>query len=491
MESKNYIAVDLGAESGRVILGTVAEDKLSLEEIHRFANGPIEIKGSLRWDFQKLFSEIKAGIQKAVKHTECPIACIAVDSWGVDFGLLDSNGQLLEAPYHYRDSRTDGMMNKAFDIIGKREIYDQTGIQFMQLNTIYQLLAMRLTDNPILEKAKTLLFTADLVAYHLCSKPYAEYTLASTSQLMNMTTGKWAIDIFDKLQLPQDIMPPVVEAGTIVGLLTDEIAAEIGCDSIPIAAVGSHDTASAVAAVPATADSNWAYLSCGTWSLLGVEISEPVINDQTFEFQFTNEGGINGTIRLLKNIMGLWLVQECRRHWQSEGEDYSYAELTKKAQKAPAFGSYIDPAYPAFLAPGQMPQKINEYLKQSGQETIDYKGMMIRSILESLALNYAWVLEQVEAVIGYYIDYVFIVGGGVQNGLLCQFTANATGKKVIAGPIEATASGNILMQAKAVGQVQSLEQIRQIVRNSFDVKEYLPQDTSVWQQQSKKYKFII
>ena len=484
---KNYIAIDLGAESGRVMLGRVSDDTLSLEEIHRFSNGPIDINGSLRWDFLKTLSEIKAGIKKAVTSAAGEIACIAVDSWGVDFGLLDENGRLLENPYHYRDSRTDGMMEKAFDVVGKRAIYEQTGIQFMQLNTIYQLLAMRQSEGSLLQKAGTLLFIADLYACHLCGNPYAEYSLASTSQLMDMKTGQWAKGIFDKLQLPLDILPPVVQAGTIMGTLTEAVAAELGCSRIPFAAVGSHDTASAVAAVPATPQSQWAYLSCGTWSLLGVEITEPIVNDQTFKYEFTNEGGVNGTIRLLKNIMGLWLVQESRRHWQTEGQEFSYAELTQLARKAKPFAAYIDPSYPAFLSPGQMPVKINEYLVQSGQKKIEDKGTMIRSILESLALNYAWVLERIEVVTGKTMDCLHMVGGGIQNELLCQFTAGATGKRVLAGPIEATASGNILMQAKAAGQIAGMDRIRQIVRNSFDLKEYLPGDTSVWTAQSKKY----
>jgi sugar (pentulose or hexulose) kinase len=488
MESKNYIAVDLGAESGRVMLGIVSDEELVLEEIHRFTNGPIEVDGSLHWDFAKLLSAIKAGIKKAVEKAEDEIACIAVDSWGVDFGLLDKNGQLLEKPYHYRDSRTDGMMDKAFEIFGKRAIYDRTGIQFMQLNTIYQLLAMRQSNDPMLDKAKTLLFIADLCAYHLCGKSCAEYTMASTSQLMDMSTGQWADDIFDKLELPRDILPPVVKPGTIVGKLSEQVAAELDCPQIPVAAIGSHDTASAVVAVPARANSNWAYLSCGTWSLLGVEIPKPVINDQTFEYQFTNEGGVDGTIRLLKNIMGLWLVQECRRYWQSQGQELSYSELTEMAVNAPQFVAYIAPSYPEFLSPGQMPEKINAYLNKTGQKTIEDKGTMIRSVLESLAINYARVLKQFEQLIASNIDTLHIVGGGIQNELLCQFAANATGKTVIAGPVEATAIGNILMQARAAGQLKTLDDIRRIVRNSFAPKEYRPLDYDAWRAQDDTYK---
>ena len=491
MGFKSYIAVDLGAESGRVMLGRVSGETLELEEAHRFSNGPIKENDSLRWDFPRLLSEIKAGIRKAVERADGQAACIGVDSWGVDFGLLDENGKLLENPYHYRDSRTDGMMERAFEIVAQHTIYDRTGIQFMQLNTMYQLLAMCQSNDSTLEKAKTLLFMADLFAYYLCGRPYAEYTLASTSQLMDMKSGQWAADLFGKLDLPLSIMPDIVSAGTLVGKLTEDIAAEIGCAQIPVAAIGSHDTASAVAAVPVSGDGQWAYLSCGTWSLLGAEIPEPVINDKTFKYQFTNEGGVNGTIRLLKNIMGLWLVQECRRHWQSQGQELSYSEMTQMASRAPAFAAYIEPSYSDFLSPGQMPEKINAYLRKSGQNTIDDKGTLIRSVLESLALKYALVLRQIEDIVGQSIDCLHIVGGGIQNELLCQFAANATGKKVITGPIEATASGNILMQAKATGQVASTEQIRQIVRNSFAVKEYLPKDVSVWQGYSEKHKHIV
>ena len=303
---KTYIAVDLGAESGRVMLGDVS-DTLSLQEVHRFANGPVERDGTLRWDFDRLFGEIKTGIAKAVKQADGPIVSIAVDSWGVDFGLLDEQGQLIEDPYNYRDSRTDGIMDKAFGLMGKREIYDNSGLQFMQLNTIYQLLSMRLGDSPVLAGARKLIFMADLVGYHLCGKQYAEYSLASTSQLMDMKTGKWSQKIFDKLDLPIEIMPEVVKTGATVGTLKPELCEEFGCGAIDIIAAGSHDTASAVAAVPATQD-NWAYLSSGTWSLMGIEAAEPIINDKSFANGFTNEGGVDNTIRFLKNIMGLWLV---------------------------------------------------------------------------------------------------------------------------------------------------------------------------------------
>ncbi|MGD8786536.1 MAG: rhamnulokinase family protein [Phycisphaerales bacterium] len=485
-EIKKYIAVDLGAESGRVMLGSVSADRLALEEIHRFSNGPIEENGSLRWDFDRLFSEIKTGIKKAAKTATAQIWGIAVDSWGVDFGLLDVDGKLVENPYHYRDSQTNGMMDKAFELISKREIYENTGIQFMQLNSVYQLLAMRLNNSIALAKATKLIFMADLFSYFLCGKIFAEYSLASTSQFMDMKTGKWSKEVLDKLSLPNNILPKIVCPGTIVGQLSTRVGIELGCGSVPVIAIGSHDTASAVAAVPATGDTNWAYLSSGTWSLMGVEIPTAIVNDKTFEYEFTNEGGVENTIRLLKNIMGLWPVQECRRQWQREEIDLSYPELTALAEKAEPFATHIDVDHGEFLAPGDMPKRINDYLTETDQQPIDDKGQLIRTILESLALKYRSVMEAIEDTTGKTIEILHIVGGGIQNELLCQFTANALGKKVITGPIEATASGNILMQAKATGQIKTLDHAREIVRKSFKLKEYQPQDSSLWDEKYKK-----
>jgi rhamnulokinase len=485
-EIKKYIAVDLGAESGRVMLGSVSADRLGLQEIHRFSNGPIEENGSLHWDFDKLLSEIKTGIKKTVKAASAQVWGIAVDSWGVDFGLLDVDGKLVENPYHYRDSQTNGMMDRAFELMSKREIYENTGIQFMQLNSVYQLLAMRLNNSIALAKATNLIFMADLFSYFLCGKIFAEYSLASTSQFMDMKTGQWSKEILDKLSLPDNILPKIVRPGKIVGQLSTRVGIELGCGSVPVIAIGSHDTASAVAAVPATGNTNWAYLSSGTWSLMGVEIPKAIVNDKTFEYEFTNEGGIENTIRLLKNIMGLWPVQECRRQWQREEIDLSYPELTAMAEKAEPFAAHIDVDHSEFLAPGDMPKRINDYLTGTGQKPIDDKGQLIRTILESLALKYRSVMEAIEDITGNTIEVLHIVGGGIQNELLCQFTANALGKKVITGPIEATASGNILMQARATGQIKTLDHAREIVRRSFKLKEYQPQDTALWDEQYKK-----
>lgn len=484
---KRYIAVDLGAESGRVMRGLVSQDKLVLEEIHRFSNGPTEEDGSLRWDFNRLLSEIKTGIRKAVKAANATVGGIGIDSWGVDFGLIDADGRLIENPYHYRDSRTDTMMQKAFELISKREIYENTGVQFLQFNSIYQLLAMRLANSAALAKTKNLIFMADLFSYYLCGKIFGEYSLASTSQLMDMRTGKWSKKIFDKLSLPIDIMPQVVRPGTIAGELDDKTRKELGCGQIPVIAIGSHDTASAVAAVPA-GEGNWAYLSSGTWSLMGVEVPQAFINDKTFKYEFTNEGGVENTIRLLKNIMGLWLMQECKKQWQREGDDLSYAELTEMAEKAKPFAGYLDVDYNGFLAPGDMPKRINDYLADTGHKPIDDKGQMIRVILESLAFKYRSVMEAIEDITGRAVEVLHIVGGGIQNKMLCQFTANALGKKVITGPIEATASGNILIQARATGQIKSLAAAREILCNSFELKEYQPQNSRLWNQRYEKIK---
>jgi rhamnulokinase len=486
-QAKQYVAVDLGAESGRVMLGAVGRNKLALKEVYRFSNGPIKKSLSLRWDFDKLFSEVKTGIARAIKQSDGGVFGIGVDSWGVDYGLVGEDGRLLENPYHYRDSRTDGMLERAFELMDRRDIYENSGVQFMQINTAYQLLSMRLADSDVLAGAKSLLFMADLVSYFLCGVTYAEYTLASTSQLMDMRDGRWSKEIFEKLDLPMEIMPEVIQPGTIVGKLKNELCREFECGPIDIIAVGSHDTASAVAAVPARAE-NWGYISSGTWSLMGVETPEAIINDKSLKYSFTNEGGVENSIRFLKNIMGLWLLQECRRQWRREGVDLSYGDLSAMAEGARAFAGYIDPDYGGFLAPGEMPARVNNYLAETGQEIINDKGQMARVILESLAFKYRAVAEAIEAVTEKPVEVLHIVGGGIRNELLCEFTADATGRKVITGPIEATAAGNILMQARAVGQIKSLAELREIVRNSFELKEYEPKDSELWDKQYERIK---
>ena len=477
-ETRQYIAIDLGAESGRAMLGTLTGHTLELQEIHRFPNGPIEVDDTLRWDFPSLMREIKTGIAKCARAATAEIAGIGVDSWGVDFGLLDEKGQLIELPYNYRDARTDGMMEKAFERMPKRTIFEHTGIQFMQFNSLYQFLAMALKDDPALKRAAKCAFIADLVSYELSGELFAEYTLASTTQMLNMRTGQWALPVLEALGIPDNVLPPVVRPATVVGALREDLAAELGCGRLPLIAIASHDTGSAVAAVPAE-EGSWAYLSSGTWSLMGAETPEPVITDATFD-ELTNEGGVDGSIRLLKNIMGLWLVQECRRQWQREGDDLSYADLTDMARAAKPFAARVNVLHDGFLAPGEMPRRINEHLAATGQAPLEDRGAMIRAVLEGLAFAYRHTLTQLEEVVGKRIDVLHIVGGGTQNELLNQFAANATNRRVVAGPIEATSIGNILLQARATGQLADLPELRQVVRESFPIRTYVPQEPEAW-----------
>ncbi len=476
MECKKYIAVDMGAESGRVMLGTVGGGKLQLEEMHRFATGATPGSDGLHWNFERLFGEIKTGIKKAVANAGGKVESIAVDSWGVDYGMLDKDGKLLYDPFHYRDSRTNGMVEKVAALTGgKKNIYDCTGIQFMQINTIFQLYATKLANPELFDRCESIVMIADLVAYMLCGRAFCEYTLASTSQAMDMKTGQWSKPLFDAAGIDSGKMAEIVAPGAVVGKLTPTVAAELGCGQINVVTAGSHDTASAVAAVPATEKDGWAYLSCGTWSLLGVETPKAIINEQTYAEDFTNEGGVYGTIRLLKNIMGLWLLQECRRCWAKQGQEQDYNQLTDMGMKSKPVGYKINPDYPGFLAPENMPLEINKHLCENGHKEITDKGQMVRTILESLADRYDQVLKKLESLTGTPVKTLHIVGGGIRNEFLCQLAANATGKKVVAGPAEATAAGNILIQAIASGQVADLAAARRIVADSFELKTYMPE----------------
>jgi len=476
----NFIAVDIGAESGRVMLASLGDGKLSLQQVHRFANSPLEQQNSLRWDFQKILSEIKTGIKKAFAITN-DIESIGIDTWGVDFGLIDEKGTLIENPYHYRDKRNQGVLEKACQIVPKKDIYFNTGIQFLPFNSLYQLLAYKWQKPDVLSKASKLLFMPDLFVYFLTGAVGAEYTIASTSQMMDMKTGQWSQKLMQALDLPAVLLPEIVQPGTNIGALKKEIADQLDCNQIPVIVVGSHDTASAVAAIPAAQGQNWAYLSSGTWSLLGAEIPKPVINETSFRMEFTNEGGVEGSIRLLKNIMGLWFVQQCRSQWSKDGSDYDYAELTEMAAKAEPFTALIDTEYKDFLSPGNMPEKINQFLKSTKQQTIEDTGQMVRVLLESLAVRYTQALQMLEELLDKEIDCLHLVGGGSKNRLLNQLTADATGKKVIAGPVEATVIGNVIMQAVSKGHIDCITDARKIIANSFRITEYTPRRTSAWQ----------
>ena len=475
------LAFDFGASSGRAILGIFDGNKLITEELHRFSNDPVNVRGNFYWDILRLFHEIKQGIIKCVNVGHKDIDSIGIDTWGVDYGLLDERGNLLGNPYHYRDTRTDGIMEEVFKIIPKGELYQKTGIQFMKFNTIFQLYSTKLNTPSMLDQAKTLLFIPDLLNYFLTGVKVTEYSIASTSQLLDPQTRTWSDEILDKLELPRQMLTDIVPSGTIIGKLSKTLAQELGIGEVNVVASASHDTASAVTAVPA-ANRDYVYISSGTWSLMGVEADEPIINEMSSQLAFTNEGGVSNKIRFLKNIMGLWLVQECKRQWNKEGDNCSFAELEKLAREAKPFVSFVDPDDDSFMTPGNMPEKIRAFCKKTNQPVPESKGEVIRCVLQSLALKYRKTVESLEQILGKELPVVHMVGGGIKDTLLCQFTANATGRKVIAGPVEATSIGNLMTQAMALGKINSLQEIRQVVKNSVATTEYLPENIEQWNQ---------
>ena len=468
--TSNYLAFDLGASSGRAVLGRFDGRRLELEEIHRFENGPVRILDRLHWNPVDLFAHLKASLA-ACAARNVKLDGVGIDTWGVDFGLLSRSGELLGLPYHYRDRRTRGMLDEAFKRVPRSEIYAATGIQFMELNTAYQLLAASIETPEIFSVADKLLFMPDLLNYWLTGRAQSEYTIASTSQLFRADGTGWAVDLIEKLGLPTHIFQDVISPATKIGPLLPSIAEDTGHRGVNVIAPACHDTGSAVAAVPAQGD-NWAYISSGTWSLIGVELEEPICNEAALAANFTNEGGVNDTIRFLKNVSGLWLVQESRRTWAAAGEEHTFAELTALAAAAPPQRAFINPDDPRFAEPCDMPQRIRDYCAETGQPVPADKGQLIRCILESLALTYATNLETLETLTGRRVDTLHIVGGGCQNKLLCQLTANTTGKPVIAGPAEATAAGNVMIQALANGRVGSLEEVREVIAASTTLERY-------------------
>lgn len=473
-----FLALDLGAESGRGMLGFLEGGKFRLEEIHRFLNGPVRVGDSLFWDVLKMWEEIKTCIKLAGQKYG-GLQGIGVDTWGVDFALLGKGDILLGNPYHYRDKRTNGMLEEAFRRVPKERIYFRTGIQFIQLNTLYQLLAMRVEESPLLQIAETFLMMPDLFNFWLTGVKANEFSIATTSQFYNPIQGDWDRELLQDMDIPHHFLQKIVPSGTVLGELLPSVGEEVGLEGVPVVAVACHDTGSAVAAAPAEGE-DWAYISAGTWMLMGVEIKEPIINQRSFELNFTNEGGVGGTFRFLKNIMGLWLIQESRRTWASRGEEYSYAELTQMAESARPFSAILEPDHPSFLPPGDMPARIASFCQKTGQEPPGTKAELVRCVLESLALKCKWVLEKMEDMMGKRLERIHIFGGGSQNTLLCQFIADATDRLVLAGPVEATATGNALVQALALGYIKSHKEVREIIRNSFEVKPYEPHHTDAW-----------
>ena len=489
-EMKHYLALDLGAESGRAILGTIQDGKITLSEEHRFLTGaesvptmypdqvPQGLDGdcSLLWDFTRFWHEIKKSIHLVGKKVK--IEAVGVDTWGVDFALLDKNGMLVASPYNYRDSRSNGMMEEAFNRLSKEKIYEITGIQFMSLNSLYNLLSMSARKSPLMSVVDKFLMVPDLINYWLSGKAVAEFTDATTSQIYNSRIRQWSEEIIKAMDFPRHIFPEVVPPGTVLGPLRKSVAAEVGTDALVIAPA-THDTGAAVSAVPAEVE-DFIWISSGTWSIVGMNVPEPVINDLSFKYNFTNEGGLDGTYRFSKNVMGLWVVQQCRQQWVDEGREYSYTELTEMAKSAPLLKSFVDPDYSGFLRPGKMADKVKEYCELTHQPIPQSEGEIIRAILQGLALRYRYVIEKLEEVSGRKMSTIHIVGGGTKNQLLSQFTADALGRRVITGPSEATGIGNLIVQAIANKDVGSWKEGVSIIRNSFEILTFKPGDKQPW-----------
>src|SRR5258706_1350466 len=475
--TRNYLAFDLGAEKGRAIIGSLDGNRLKLTETHRFLNEPVQLPDGLHWDVMRLWNEMKSGISASAIESDKRLDGIGVDAWGVDFALLDKNDDMLSNPFHYRDNRTDRMLDEAFRRMPREKIYENTGIQFMQINTLYQLLSMVIQKSPLLDVAKKFVTIPDLLNFWLSGQVSCEFTNATTTQCYDPRKQDWATPVLEAMGIPTYIFGPVTQPGTVLGTLPRGLVKETGALDIPIIAPACHDTGSAVVAIPAE-HKNFAWISSGTWSIVGVEATEPNFSPSAMTFNFTNEGGVFDTWRLSKNLMGLWLVQECRRDWQRYGEIISYDELTHLASQARPFLSVINPDNPEFLRPGNMPERIREFCKSTGQIVPESRGEIIRIILESIALKYRWAIGHLETITLKRLSSIHIVGGGIKNRLLNQFTADATGCECIAGPIEATAIGNILMQAIALGHIESLEDARAVVRQSFVPDVYKPVSSS-------------
>ncbi len=486
MQTNYFLAFDLGASSGRAILGKLSDGKLELEEIHRFKNQMSLIHGKYFWNIFSLFDELKAGLKKCVTEYKIQPTSIGIDTWGVDYSLVTSEGQLIGLPFAYRDHRTDSAMEEFFKRMPKDEAYFLSGIQFMQFNTLFQLFASVKENFSRLKIASSLLFTPDTLNYLFTGVKKNEYTISSTSQLLKPGKPEWEPKLFQAAKIPLQLMGDIVQPGTEIGKILPEVQNETGCGEISCVAVASHDTASAIASVPADGG-NWAYLSSGTWSLLGIESEEPLVSEQTLEMNFTNEGGVDGTTRFLKNIMGMWLIQECKRIWDEE-KVLEWQEIVDLSQAAEPFKCLINPDDPSFLNPGDMPAAIQNYCERTNQFVPQTKGEIARCIYDSLAMKYKYTIELIEKVTGRKIEKLHIIGGGAHNKMMNQLAADSIGIPVYAGPTEATAIGNLMMQARAAGLVNSLSEIRAIIRNSFEITEYTPSPKLNWENAYEKFK---
>jgi rhamnulokinase len=495
MAGQVYLAVDIGASSGRLVAGEFDGTRISLEEVYRFDNGGVSAGRYVHWDVLEQWSHIKQALQQAVVRYGNTITSVGVDTWGVDFGLLGPNDELLANPIHYRDSHTEGMMEYAFEQVSRSEIFNQSGLQFMRFNTLYQLLALQNINSPLLDAAESMLLMPDLFHWLLTGEKANEYTNATTTQFYNPQKKRWATELFNSFSLPQKLLGEVVPPGTELGPLRGAISRELGGANFKVVLPGTHDTASAVMAVPAVGElsdqPDWCYISSGTWSLMGVEIANPIISEECQSLNFTNEGGVGDSIRLLKNIAGLWLVQECRRVFNAGGQSYDWDELVKIATTAAPLVSLIDPDDECFVAPESMPDAIKDYCRKTGQTVPETDGAVIRCALESLALRYQMVLQMLERLTGGSIKTVHIVGGGIKNRLLCQLTANACSRSVVTGPIEATAIGNLMVQLISSGAVSSIAEARKIIRYSFGQETYVPDTSGDWISASARFSNLV
>jgi rhamnulokinase len=482
LATKPYLAFDLGAESGRAVLAHLQSGILTVEEVHRFPNEPVEYGGSLHWDVARLWLEMRKALSSVEKNR---LTGIGVDTWGVDYALLGERGELLQNPYHYRDRRTQGVMEQVFRKVSKEEIYQATGIQFMPINTLFQLFAAQRDEPLVTAAAKQLLTIPDLFHYWLTGNAVCEFTNATTTQLVDPIRRTWATDLIQRLELRSDLPAPIIEPGSIVGTLLPLVAQNSSLSGTPVIAPASHDTGSAVAAI--SARDGTAFLSSGTWSLVGTEIDAPIITPQALRMNFTNEGGVNGTTRLLKNVMGLWMLQGCRHSWTAHGHCYDYRDLMEMASREPAFNHLVDPDDESFLRASDMPAAITEFCRKTHQPGPNNPGAYVRCLMQSLALKYRLVLRSLEQLTGKRIEQIRIIGGGSKNRLLNQFTADATGKRVLAGPAEATALGNIAVQILATGGASSLQEVRAIVDRSFPTEIFEPCDTDLWDQHTERF----
>jgi rhamnulokinase len=491
VSEKAFLAIDMGASGGRHVAGLFDGRRLRLDEIYRFENGAVPAADRLYWDMLNQWSHIRNGLRAAGAAHLGKLVSVGIDTWGVDFALVGRGDELLGNPYSYRDRRTEGMLAKAFAVVSREEIFASTGLQFMQINSLYQLLSMRLAKSPLLDAAEHLLMMPDLFHWLLTGVMANETTNATTTQFYNPQTRNWTYSLLEKLDLPTAILGQLTAPGTRLGKLRASVASDVGLADIDVVLPGTHDTASAVLAAPAVTalgdHPDWCYISSGTWSLMGVEVAEPIVTKECLELNFTNEGGVGGSTRVLKNIMGLWLVQECRRIWNLAGANFRWQDLTHLAASAPPLVSLVNPDDPRFLAPGDMPAAIRQFCRDTGQPVPADEGAVIRTAIESLALRYRQTLECLEQLVGNRIQVIHVVGGGAQNLQLCQATADACRRRVIAGPIEATAIGNLLVQAMTAREVESIAEAREIVRQSFPVETYEPREATAWDEAYSRF----